>query len=38
MVAMLGYFVQAGVTREGPLQNLLDFLADPLHNNVMKYL
>jgi hypothetical protein len=38
MVAMLGYFVQAAVTRQGPLQNLLDFCADPVHNNVTAYL
>jgi light-harvesting complex II chlorophyll a/b binding protein 7 len=38
MVAMLGYFVQAAVTRQGPVQNLLDFLADPVHNNVVGYL
>ncbi|KAL6754338.1 chlorophyll a/b-binding protein [Haematococcus lacustris] len=34
MVAMLGYFAQAAVTREGPVKNLLDFWEDPGHNNV----
>lgn len=38
MLAMLGYFVQAGVTRKGPLENLLDFVADPVHANVFGYL
>ncbi|KAF6266363.1 chlorophyll a/b-binding protein [Scenedesmus sp. NREL 46B-D3] len=38
MLAMLGYFVQAAVTRQGPVQNLVDFLADPVHNNVFGYL
>ncbi len=38
MVAMLGYFVQAAVTRQGPVQNLLDFAADPAHNNVLRFL
>lgn len=38
MLAMLGYFVQAAVTRKGPVENLLDFLADPAHANVFGYL
>lgn len=38
MVALLGYFVQAAVTRRGLVQNLQDFVADPVHNNVVGYL
>ncbi|KAG2449203.1 hypothetical protein HYH02_005950 [Chlamydomonas schloesseri] len=34
MLAMLGFFVQAAVTRVGPVQNVLDFAADPAHNNI----
>lgn len=34
MVAMLGYFAQAAMTREGPYQNLLEHLEAPLSNNV----
>ncbi|PNW87142.1 hypothetical protein CHLRE_02g110750v5 [Chlamydomonas reinhardtii] len=34
MLAMLGFFVQAAVTRVGPVQNVLDFVADPAHNNI----
>lgn len=38
MLAMLGYFVQAAVTQKGPLENFLDFVADPVHANVIGYL
>lgn len=35
MVAFLGYFAQAAVTRQGPLQNLIDHLKDPVHCNIV---
>ncbi|KAJ0989736.1 hypothetical protein J5N97_008092 [Dioscorea zingiberensis] len=35
MLAILGYFIQGLVTGEGPFQNLLDHLADPINNNVL---
>jgi len=34
MLAFLGYAAQAAVTHKGPVQNLLDFMEDPAHNNL----
>lgn len=35
MVAWLGFYIQAALTGKGPLQNLLEHIADPFHNNVI---
>ncbi|XP_047324294.1 chlorophyll a-b binding protein 7, chloroplastic [Impatiens glandulifera] len=38
MVAWLGFYAQAALTGKGPLQNLLDHVADPTHNNLFSVL
>ncbi|KAL0432822.1 UNVERIFIED_CONTAM: Chlorophyll a-b binding protein 7, chloroplastic [Sesamum latifolium] len=38
MVAWLGFYTQAALTGKGPVQNLLDHIADPLHNNLLSTL
>jgi light-harvesting complex I chlorophyll a/b binding protein 3 len=35
MLAMFGYGAQAVITRQGPFQNLLDHLEDPVGNNLL---
>ena len=38
MVAFVGIAAQAAATRKGPVENLLDFAADPAHNNALALL
>nr|GMD40291.1 chlorophyll A-B binding protein of LHCII type 1 [Ipomoea batatas]GMD46665.1 chlorophyll A-B binding protein of LHCII type 1 [Ipomoea batatas] len=38
MVAWLGFYTQAAVTGKGPLQNLLEHISDPFHNNLFSAL
>ncbi|KAJ8433529.1 hypothetical protein Cgig2_018082 [Carnegiea gigantea] len=35
MVAWLGFYLQAAVTGKGPIQNLVEHVSDPLHNNLL---
>ncbi|KAK7382904.1 hypothetical protein VNO78_28568 [Psophocarpus tetragonolobus] len=35
MVAWLGFYVQAALTGKGPVQNLIDHISDPFHNNLL---
>ncbi|KAL8491586.1 hypothetical protein ACS0TY_023253 [Phlomoides rotata] len=35
MLAWLGFYTQAALTGKGPVQNLLDHIADPFHNNLL---
>ncbi|OAE30531.1 hypothetical protein AXG93_977s1170 [Marchantia polymorpha subsp. ruderalis] len=37
MVAWLGFYAQAVVTGKGPVENALDFLSDPAHQNLFAY-
>jgi hypothetical protein len=37
MVSILGYFAQGLVTKEGPVENWVDHLADPFANNLFSY-
>uniref|UniRef100_A0A2P2JHN5 Chlorophyll a-b binding protein, chloroplastic n=1 Tax=Rhizophora mucronata TaxID=61149 RepID=A0A2P2JHN5_RHIMU len=35
MVAWLGFYAQAALTGKGPIQNLVDHISDPFHNNLL---
>ncbi|GFP87184.1 chlorophyll a-b binding protein 4 chloroplastic [Phtheirospermum japonicum] len=35
MVAWLGFYIQAALTGKGPVQNLLEHIEDPFHNNLL---
>ncbi|KAK2988169.1 hypothetical protein RJ640_020651 [Escallonia rubra] len=35
MIAWLGFYFQAALTGKGPVQNLLEHISDPVHNNLL---
>ncbi|KAK2452194.1 Chlorophyll a-b binding protein 7, chloroplastic [Trifolium repens] len=35
MMAWLGFFMQAALTGKGPVQNIMDHISDPFHNNLL---
>ncbi|XP_026658469.1 chlorophyll a-b binding protein 7, chloroplastic isoform X1 [Phoenix dactylifera] len=38
MIAWIGFYLQAALTGKGPVQNLLEHISDPLHNNVLSFI
>ncbi|KAB5557824.1 hypothetical protein DKX38_008733 [Salix brachista] len=38
MIAWLGFSIQAALTGKGPVQNLVEHISDPLHNNLFSTL
>uniref|UniRef100_A0A3N7F0B9 Chlorophyll a-b binding protein, chloroplastic n=1 Tax=Populus trichocarpa TaxID=3694 RepID=A0A3N7F0B9_POPTR len=38
MVAWLGFYIQAALTGKGPVENLVEHISDPLHNNLFSTL
>ncbi|WCJ19816.1 Chlorophyll A-B binding family protein [Euphorbia peplus] len=38
MVAWLGFYAQASLTGKGPIENLLEHISDPFHNNLLSVL
>lgn len=38
MVAWLGFYIQAALTGKGPIENLVEHISDPLHNNLFSTL
>jgi light-harvesting complex I chlorophyll a/b binding protein 2 len=38
MIACLGFFIQAAYTDKSPVENLLEHVADPFHNNLIESL